>query len=464
MHLFLLVVLTQYQPGGLTADQAAAAAVRTSRDVQARRAVEEGASAGVDAAKFGFIPRLNGNAGYTRVSDIDPPILGLGDEGRFLVTKGPAGPLGERAVFAAPDIAFPVYLDNYRLAATLTIPISDYLLRTARQVAVANKTLDAAAWDTEAAQRKAAADAKVAYYQWVRGRGALAVAEQSLEQNKGRLSDAQNAFTAGSASRADLLRAESAVESARLFQARARNSAALSETQLMVAMHDPKGGWQIGEDVNVPPPGDDVHDGSALISEATDQRVELKSIESSKAALSSQRSLVQAAYFPRLDATGGVLYADPNQRYIPNDGQWHFTWDVGVVLSWTPSDIPVTAAQAAQVSARVSQTEAQREGLVDALTIEVRQAQLAVEESAVALESTVKGLSSAEEAYRVRQELYRAGRAILVELLDSETELTRARLEALNARIDARIAHVRLEHATGRDHLSPRATRLPSRE
>ena len=35
------------------------------------------------------------------------------------------------------------------------------------------------------------------------------------------------------------------------------------------------------------------------------------------------------------------------------------------------------------------------------------------------------------------------------ELLDAETNLTRARFESINARIDARIARVRLAHALG---------------
>ena len=61
------------------------------------------------------------------------------------------------------------------------------------------------------------------------------------------------------------------------------------------------------------------------------------------------------------------------------------------------------------------------------------------------------GLASAEESYRVRRELFRAGRATSVELTDAETDLMRSRLDALNARMDARVAKVNLEHALGRD-------------
>jgi outer membrane protein len=67
------------------------------------------------------------------------------------------------------------------------------------------------------------------------------------------------------------------------------------------------------------------------------------------------------------------------------------------------------------------------------------------------LATTAQGLSAAEESYRVRKELLAAERATIVELVDAETELTRARIAAIDARIDLRIALARLRHAAGLD-------------
>ena len=79
------------------------------------------------------------------------------------------------------------------------------------------------------------------------------------------------------------------------------------------------------------------------------------------------------------------------------------------------------------------------------------QAYQKVQESDVALQSTKRQLASATEAYRVARELFNNGRATSTTLTDSETELTRARLDSLNASVDARIARVQLDHALGRD-------------
>jgi outer membrane protein TolC len=51
----------------------------------------------------------------------------------------------------------------------------------------------------------------------------------------------------------------------------------------------------------------------------------------------------------------------------------------------------------------------------------------------------------------VRRLLFLNGRATSVELTDAETERSRAQLEVIGARIDHRIAEVRLAHATGND-------------
>ena len=60
-------------------------------------------------------------------------------------------------------------------------------------------------------------------------------------------------------------------------------------------------------------------------------------------------------------------------------------------------------------------------------------------------------MASAEEAYRVQGELFNNGRGTSATLTDAEGDLTRARLDLLNARANARIARIRLDHALGRD-------------
>ncbi len=90
------------------------------------------------------------------------------------------------------------------------------------------------------------------------------------------------------------------------------------------------------------------------------------------------------------------------------------------------------------------------------MVVEVLQDYQAVHEADFSLESTKRELASATEAYRVQRQLFENGRGTSTTLTDAETELTRARLDELNARTNVRISRVRLEHALGRDVHSPK--------
>src|SRR5262249_39134539 len=118
---------------------------------------------------------------------------------------------------------------------------------------------------------------------------------------------------------------------------------------------------------------------------------------------------------------------------------------------WTPTDIPGAVAAAADAEARASALDAQKKAVRDGIELEVVQAYNAALEADVANGTTTRELESATEGYRVARELYNAGRGTSTLLPAAENVLAQARFDRLNARVDARIARVRLDHATGKD-------------
>jgi outer membrane protein TolC len=218
-------------------------------------------------------------------------------------------------------------------------------------------------------------------------------------------------------------------------------------------MHDPTpGAYEVGETVvGEQPTVAGTENLAALWSEAGAARLETKALQQTSDALREQAKVARAGNLPRLDAFGDAIYANPNQRIFPLENAFRATWDVGVQLTYSPNDIALAGASGKNLDARASSLISQREALEDGIRIEVTQARNALREAQATIESTAQGLAAAEEGYRVRRSLFRNGRATAVELTDAETDLTRSRLEAINARIDARIAKVRLEHAVGRD-------------
>jgi outer membrane protein len=434
---------------GLTAKEVADRAVKSSAQLVAKRRSIESADAQVDQAKASFYPALNMSARYTRSSDIAAPNLGV----IAAPPPGtPAGPLGNTPLFAFP-LSFPIILNAYVLQAGLNVPLSDYVLRTSRAISGANRVKNASEIDERAARLSVARDAKVAYYQWIRMQGFAFIGAQSIEQAKGHLVDANNAFQAGLISKADVLRAQSGVKSAELFSEKANSNVALATQRLRVMMKDPAGKqYDVGENILAPvAPMPGTASEEAAYREASQQRLEIKLLTENEAAIRDQSALTGAANYPRLDASATAQYSNPNPRYFPQEDKFHGTWDASIVLSWTPTAIFGAQAATRALDAKAAELAAQRQGLLDGLQLEVSQALSAERDAQFAVTVSQQGLASADEGYRVRRELFRSGRATLVEVTDSETELTRARLELVNAHVDLRIAQVELSHVLGRD-------------
>jgi len=449
-----IVPWVQVKPGGPTADSVGARAAETSYTAKAAEESVRSAAARVDQAWVQFLPRLSATARYTRLSSFTPPALFSSSGGSLVGTPAPGGTLNPSptvAVDFGSSSSFPVIVNNYLLQGTIVVPISDYFLRINQGYTAASHAQEAARLDVLTARAKSAAEGKIAFYTWVRARGAVVIALQALADQKVHLTDAQNQFTVGNASRADVLRAETGVAAAELGVERAKSLAELTEKQVRVAMHlttdEPLVPGESLEGPIAPVQGNL----QGFEREALSSRLELRSIEASVEALKQQSRIARAGYYPQIAGVGNVTYANPNQRRIPQAQEWFPTWDVSAQLTWSPNDALFAGPSAAEPEARVAQAEAQKRALMDGLTMEVSQAWQALRESEVALVTTKRQIASAEEAYRVAHELFNAGRATSTTLTDAETELTRARLEALNAAVDARIARVRMDHALGRD-------------
>jgi len=435
--------LTQVKPGGLTAGQVGARAAATSWNAKASEENLRGAAARVDQAWASFLPRLTGVGKYTRLSDFALPPLTFFQ---------PSNPICAQAPSACAPVTFPFFkLDNWLLEASLTVPISDYFLRIDQNYTAATHSQDAARWDVVGARASSWANGAVAYYTWLRARGAVVVAVQALNDQRTHLRDARNQFAAGNASKADVLRAETAVASAELVLESAKNLADLSEKQLRVAIHARDEEAMVpGEDLEVTP---EPLQGNAkqMTVEALSNRPEVKSADANAAAAREQASAAKSGRYPVLSAFADAIEANPNPRQIPPQNNFLLTWDVGAQLTWSPNDILVANGSVADMESRVAAIEANKNNVRDSIEVEVTQTMQAVHQADFSIDASTRELASADEAYRVARELFNNGRGTSTTLTDAETDLTRARLDLLNAKADARIARIRLEHALGRD-------------
>ena len=435
-----------FSAGGLTAEIAAARAIATAKSVKVDEARLRAAAAAVDTAWDAYLPRLSFAARYTRLSPIDLPSFGTGS---IVFTPQPAGPIAPGTQLYGGSISFPVFLDNYLLQASIAIPLSDYVLRIYQAHEAALKSQQAAKWTVKVTEQQTRLDARVGYYNWLRAKGSVVVAEAAIAQSEAHLKDLKSQLALKAVTTADVYRVEAQLAAAQLALIQSENLVMVTDANLRVLMHlTDDDALNMGEDLSAELPKS-TFELKAMKAAALSRRPELKALDAQIGGAEEAKSVVNAGLFPRLDGFGNLYYANPNQRYIPSIDGFRLTWDVGLQLSWSPNDALVAGDQGKQADANVAVLKATREQLVDALDIEVVSAVSRLREAEGSVVAAGAQLRAADEAYRVRLEQFHNGAATSSLLIDTETDLTRARLNELNARVDLRIARAQMKKATG---------------
>ena len=419
-----------FSRGGLTAEQAASRAGAQSPTVRHRIAEVEAAIAQADATALAQAPQLTGKLSYNRLSHIDGT-LAIPGVGSFVISS----------------------VDNQYLAeAQLVVPLSDYVWRFPKLIKTAKLGAESARLNEKASDVGAGQDARLAYYEWLRANLQVLISKRQLVQVQKTLEQVRALAEVQRLSRADLLRVESQEAEAEQVLDQLSTLAQLREEQLRLLIGAPTNEpLAIGEDIRGEVAGNGTGALDDLVAKAKQQRLEFKAIETGIEAKESQLASEKANLWPRLSGVGLVDYADPNQRVFPQEDKFKLTWAIGAQLTWTLNDALVERTTERRIAAEANELRADHENLERGTRIEVLSAQQAVSIAQHALTTSQKGLTAAEEAYRVRKELLNADRATAVELVDAETELTRSRIAALNARVDLRLARVQLDHALGND-------------
>jgi outer membrane protein TolC len=410
----------------MDADQVAALAVKTSPSVKAAQAANRRALEAASEALVAVYPRLDLEATYTRFSNITiPPMFGI------------------------PESAIP--LNRYLFEARASVPLSDILLQILPRYHAAQEAATAQRLKAEATEEDIALQAREAFYNYARTRAALLVARSSRAQAEAQLKDVAALVTAGTLARVEQMRADAQVAAAQVAVARAEGAVAVARTALRSLLHLP-GETDIalterfGETLPALTRSQD-----QLLADALTQRKELRALRVMTKSNDLRIQAENGAKLPKLSVVGTVDYANPNQQSNPFEfeAKWDGSWTVVGALSWSPNDFAAASHRAGSAEADRAQTLADLQSLEDALRNEVAAAFSDYEASADAMNAALTGIRAAEEAYRVRREQFKAGAAVATDVVLAETEVSRSRLELINAAIDVRIARARLDRAVG---------------
>jgi outer membrane protein TolC len=275
----------------------------------------------------------------------------------------------------------------------------------------------------------------------------LAVAEEARETARAHVKLAADLREAGLVVESDLLSARVRESELEELVIATRGALEVADASLNLAMGRSQGvpvslPAEIDAESGTP---DFVPDTEALIAQALQERPDLAAAHHDLEA--TQWSVRQASSGYKGDL--GVLgsFEANNEDFIGASGT---NWTVLATFRISIYDGGDTRARVAQAREGQRQLELTRELLEEEIALEVRRAATGYSTARQRLVETRKAVQLARESLRMIEDRYQEGLTPLVELLEAENALTRARTREVAARRDLFVARSGLDLAVGR--------------
>ncbi len=413
----------------LTIDEALHLGLQNSNLLHISEAKSKAAEAKSSEANAARLPSLKLQAGYTRLSDVDP----------FAVTL-PSSPV--------PVVISPTVLDQYMSKVTLLQPLFTGF-RLEQSAAAADYAAQASHLDAEKDRVDMVYTIKAMYWGLYKALEVKHVVEENILQIKTHVTDVTNMMAQGLVTKNDVLKVEVQLSNAQLAQIEAAHNV----TNAMMALNSLIG-LPLDTDVRILSVAK-ARAGRSLLADtlaqrATADRADVRAAEMRINAANASVSAANGGWWPQLGLFGNFTYSRPNQRVLPTRDEFKDTWDVGVSLSWDIWNWGMTKHHSDQAEAVRAQTQYALRQIKDNVSLEVNQSYLTVAQSEKKVAVATQGVSQAEEHYRMTKDKFLSGTATNTDLLDAEGALLQSRLHYTVGLVDQELAHARLEKALGR--------------
>ncbi|HMP72031.1 MAG TPA: TolC family protein [Kiritimatiellia bacterium] len=310
-----------------------------------------------------------------------------------------------------------------------------------------NEALDL---DVAAHEARVVADVHRAFYQVLLARDAIAVQEESITLFLRQLDLARNRYEAGSGARFDVLQAEVQVANARPPLIRAKNQYRLARERLRTALGVPASAdrgdgasWVLEGELTFDPLAIDL---DTALDQARELRPEKRALDRLMAAAEQDVLRARSQRKPRVGFFAN--YGIEKDRF-EDEADTLEGWQAGVEARMPLWEGWRIRGETAQAVSRSLQTTWQAEALGLDIDLEVRNAWMRAWEARDLVEAVEQVIVQAEEAVRLAENRYRAGALTQLDVLSTQLDLTRARLERITAVHDFLVAEVDLRLAMG---------------
>ena len=395
-------------------------AVRNNPDSRMGRNRIEAAQAAITMEKSSFYPRLDLNSRYDQTNN---PMYSFGN----ILNQGAFNP--------GIDFNSPGRTDTLNMGVRLGYRFFNGGRDLAGMKAAEAQTVSSQ-MELAAVQAQLAFEVIRAFQFIVQAEGLVKARQAAVAAGTASLAVAQARYQEGVLLKADLLDLEVQQSKAQEGLSQARHGLEVSRRIFLSLL-----GLDDGPVVLDPAQG-----GAQEIpqSAAHDQRYELKSMEALILAAKARVRQAQGGYYPSLEGYAGY---DVDKGYV-TDGSGD-SWQAGVRLQYNLSEGGRTAAEIARASAMLAEAQERRRKTELAITLEVKQAEFALQDARERLQVTEKSVAQAQESARINRLRFAEGTLLSADLIGVENRLTDAQVRRIVAETSRHIAVADLRRALG---------------
>lgn len=431
--LAVLVVpaLASADTGKVTISQAIRLALENNHQLKAAQYEKNATEAGLSASRSRYLPSLNLHSGgvYSNMPS------------RVFMMKLDEGRIDPGNDFSANTLNNPVARGDFYSTLMLEQPLLDFSIATS--AALAGKEVEARS--SMLAQRREDVAFKV-LQSWLeirRAKAFLQIAEQAVADAREHLRLALVRNSNGVGLKSDELRAKTYLSQLEGDLITANNDVLVAKMRLNQVI-----GGKVGEQLDIvdePLQAGAMVDKGALVQIGIEQRHELKvvAVEVDKAELGV--SAARKAYLPAIYASAAYQINDRDTPF----GTDNKAWSVGMNLRWELFDGFRRSAAATSAAATVSAARESLENQRSEVALQVEESLLRRNESAKRVEVARNAVLDAEEGVRLIGKRFENSLAAMIDLLDAQTALNRARASLVEVENNNALATARVYHSAG---------------
>jgi outer membrane protein len=417
-------------PRRVTLAEAVQLAVNNSNALRLSAEAVNRARGRVNEQRAGYLPSATATASFTRL-----------DEGSSFQIAGQNGQLQNVTIVNQNQ-------KQLTLGANLPLDIAGLIGAAVQQTEFQEI---AARLDFNRTRNEVVLDAKNAYFDILRAKALVDVADQAVKNAQDQVTTAEANLRAGTGTRFDVLRAQTGLANAQQNLIAARNRVNLTTATLNNVL---------GLDQNTPTETVDTQEETtpadtnfpALVTEAYGTRPEILQSDANIRAAEKGVQLAQRSVLPSLGVGFNFQYQPDAAGFTPKTTSYATVATVTMPIF----DQGLSRARTQQARADVNTARVNKQVTLDNIALDVRQQYLALIEAQDRLNVTTAALTEAQEQYRLAQVRFRAGVTAvpggspILEISDAQAALTQAQSNQVNAQYDLQNAKARLDRAVGR--------------